>query len=53
MIILQPFHVRFGQHLLKLQSQTFTTELTHLRLIPSIFLRQKYYTTHFHLTRNY
>jgi len=28
MIILQPFHVIFGQRLLKLQNQAFTTEWT-------------------------
>jgi len=38
-IILQLLN--FGQCLLKLQSQTFTTELTHLRLINSILIRQK------------
>jgi len=40
------FHMRFGQCLLKLQSQALTAELTPLRLIPSILIRQKYYTTH-------
>ena len=48
MFILQLFHVRFGQYLLKLQSQVFTTEETPLRLIPFILLSQKYYTTCFH-----
>jgi hypothetical protein len=48
MIILQLFHVRFGQCLLKLQRQVFPTEQTPLRLISSILIRQKYYTTHFH-----
>jgi len=36
------------QRLLKLQSQVLTTKLTPFRLIPSILIRQKYYTTHFH-----
>jgi len=48
MIILQPFHVRFGQCLLKLQSQSLTSKLTSLRLIPSILIRQKYYIAHFY-----
>jgi len=48
MIILQLFHVRFGQCLLKLQSQVFTTEHTPFRLIHSILIREKYYTTRFY-----
>jgi len=48
MIILQLFHVRFGQRRLKLQSQVFTTEQTPFRLIHSLLIRQKYYATRFH-----
>jgi hypothetical protein len=48
MIILQLFLVRFGQCLLKLQSQSLTTKLTPLRIIPSILIRQKYYFAHFY-----
>jgi len=48
MIILQLFHVRLGQCLLKLQSEVFTTEKTPLGLISSILIRQKYYTIHSH-----
>jgi len=48
MFILQLFHMRFEQCLLKLQSQVFTTKQTPLRLIPFIFISQKYYTTRFH-----
>jgi len=48
MFILQLFHVRFGQCMLKLHSQVFPTEQTPLRLIPSILIRQKYCTARFH-----
>jgi len=48
MIILQPLHERFEQCLLKLQSQVLSTELTSLKPIPSILIRQKYFTAHFH-----
>jgi len=48
MIILQLFHVRFGECFLKLQSQVFTIEQTPLKLIHFILIGQKYYTTHFH-----
>jgi len=47
MIILQMFHVRFGQYLLNLQSEALVIELSFLNLIPSILIRQKYYTTFF------
>jgi len=42
------FHIRCGQCLLKLQSKALRAELTPLRLIPSIMIRQKYYITHFY-----
>jgi len=47
-IILQLFHARFGQFILKLQSQALTTILTPLKHIPFILINQKYYITHFY-----
>jgi len=45
MFSFQLFHVRFGQCLLKLQSQVIITELTPIWLIHSFFIREKCYTT--------
>jgi len=40
-------------HLLKLQTQSLTTELTPLRFIIFIMIRQKYYIAHFHFNNKF